>query len=114
MTGLFLQVQRLLRIGCTLLLFVSAGQVTGAEQASEASDEATTSVQAESEQSIPVVKETAGSTRPDKDKAAADPGTGAENRNENLRVRDLGEAFRTFQPSEAISADNAVPFPVDI
>ena len=32
----------------------------------------------------------------------------------NLRERALGEAFRTFRPSEEISADNAVPFPVDI
>ena len=33
---------------------------------------------------------------------------------ENLKNRDLGAAFRSFQPSEEISADNAVPFPVDI
>ncbi|MFP6807185.1 MAG: hypothetical protein VB957_08390 [Pseudomonadales bacterium] len=32
----------------------------------------------------------------------------------NLKDRDLGTAFRLFQPSEEISADNAVPFPVDI
>ena len=31
-----------------------------------------------------------------------------------LKQRTLGEAFRSFQPSEEISADNAVPFPVDI
>ncbi len=30
------------------------------------------------------------------------------------KERDLAEALRTFTPSEAISADNAVPFPVDI
>ena len=33
---------------------------------------------------------------------------------ENLKNRDLGAAFRSFRPSEEISADNAVPFPVDI
>jgi hypothetical protein len=33
---------------------------------------------------------------------------------ENLKNRDLGAAFRTFSPSEEISADNAVPYPVDI
>jgi hypothetical protein len=33
---------------------------------------------------------------------------------ENLKNRDLGAAFRTFRPSEEISADNAVPYPVDI
>jgi len=33
---------------------------------------------------------------------------------ENLKNRELGAAFRQFRPSEAISADNAVPFPVDI
>lgn len=33
---------------------------------------------------------------------------------DNLRTRDIGDAFKNFQPSEAISADNAVTFPVDI
>lgn len=33
---------------------------------------------------------------------------------EKLKNRDLGAAFRSFQPSEEISADNAVPFPIDI
>ena len=33
---------------------------------------------------------------------------------ENLKNRELGAAFRRFRPSEEISADNAVPFPVDI
>ena len=33
---------------------------------------------------------------------------------DNLRSPDLGEAFSNFRPSEEISADNAVPFPVDI
>ena len=33
---------------------------------------------------------------------------------DNLKNRDLGAAFRSFRPSEEISADNAVPFPVDI
>ena len=31
-----------------------------------------------------------------------------------LRKRNLGVAFKIFKPSEAISADNAVPFPIDI
>ena len=33
---------------------------------------------------------------------------------ENLKNRNLGAAFRSFRPSEEISADNAVPYPVDI
>ncbi len=33
---------------------------------------------------------------------------------DNLKSTDLGEAFRNFRPSEEISADNAVSFPVDI
>ena len=33
---------------------------------------------------------------------------------DRLKKQDLGDAFRRFVPSEAISADNAVPFPVDI
>ena len=33
---------------------------------------------------------------------------------DKLRNRDLGEAFSNFRPSEEISADNAVSFPVDI
>ena len=32
----------------------------------------------------------------------------------NLRNRKLGDAFKNFRPSEEISADNAVAFPVDI
>jgi hypothetical protein len=31
-----------------------------------------------------------------------------------LKTRELGAAFEKFNPSEAISADNAVPFPIDI
>ena len=31
-----------------------------------------------------------------------------------LKSRGLGAAFEKFNPSEAISADNAVPFPIDI
>ena len=31
-----------------------------------------------------------------------------------LKTRGLGAAFEKFNPSEAISADNAVPFPIDI
>ena len=33
---------------------------------------------------------------------------------EQLRNRELGEAFRNFRPSEEITADNAVSFPIDI
>jgi len=33
---------------------------------------------------------------------------------DRLKQRELGDAFRRFVPSEAISSDNAVPFPVDI
>lgn len=33
---------------------------------------------------------------------------------EQLRQRQLSDAFKNFKPSEEISADNAVSFPVDI
>lgn len=33
---------------------------------------------------------------------------------DKLRSRELGAAFKNFRPSEEISADNAVAFPVDI
>ena len=33
---------------------------------------------------------------------------------EQLRNSELGDAFRNFRPSEEITADNAVGFPVDI
>ena len=33
---------------------------------------------------------------------------------ENLRNREIGDAFSNFRPSEEITADNAVGFPVDI
>lgn len=33
---------------------------------------------------------------------------------EQLRARKIGAAFKNFKPSEEISADNAVSFPVDI
>ena len=33
---------------------------------------------------------------------------------EELKGTTLGESFRNFVPSELISTDNAVPFPVDI
>ncbi len=51
------------------------------------------------------------------EKATPTTDTGAntpEQGRENLKNRELGDAFRSFQPSEEISADNAVPFPVDI
>ncbi len=46
----------------------------------------------------------------EKDTDATRPETGSE----SLKNRALGDAFRSFEPSEEISADNAVPFPVDI
>ena len=33
---------------------------------------------------------------------------------EKLRNREIGDAFKNFRPSEEITADNAVGFPVDI
>ena len=33
---------------------------------------------------------------------------------EQLRSRELSDAFKNFRPSEEITADNAVSFPVDI
>lgn len=44
---------------------------------------------------------------------AIEPGTEIPDSSE-LKKRDLGDAFKIFRPSEAISADNAVPFPIDI
>ena len=35
-------------------------------------------------------------------------------KNDNLQIRNIGDALKNFQPSEDISADNAVTFPVDI
>jgi hypothetical protein len=32
----------------------------------------------------------------------------------NLRARDIGDAFKNFQPSEKIDPNKAVAFPVDI
>ena len=34
--------------------------------------------------------------------------------NDTLRDKKLSDAFKDFTPTERISADNAVPFPVDI
>ncbi len=51
---------------------------------------------------------------PEEKQADATQQTEAAPQADNLRNRDLGDAFRNFQPSEEISADNAVTFPVDI
>ncbi|MGB0692224.1 MAG: hypothetical protein ACPGPD_05905 [Pseudomonadales bacterium] len=50
----------------------------------------------------------------DAGQAAEEKATGSLPEAGQLRQRDLGDAFRNFKPSEEISADNAVSFPVDI
>ena len=35
-------------------------------------------------------------------------------KDDNLRLKNIGDALKNFQPSEDISADNAVTFPIDI
>ena len=76
----------------TLLLFITPLQAEEQEQPSQqqAASTATTSEATAEEEAEPA------------------PEAG------NLRARELGDAFRNFQPSEEISADNAVSFPVDI
>ena len=59
----------------------------------------------EQEEEDPVEDQTEAAEQP-----REEPGPQAD----NLRNRELGEAFRNFRPSEEISADNAVSFPVDI
>ena len=56
------------------------------------------------------------STKPDNEQPSTNEQlpTTAPPQAENLKNRELGAAFRQFRPSEEISADNAVPFPVDI
>lgn len=49
-------------------------------------------------------------TTPENKKKSSEPVPEAD----RLKQRELGDAFRRFVPSEAISSDNAVPFPVDI
>ena len=67
-------------------------------------------------QENPEVPETSSETQPETSPEAAqdETATRPEPEAENLRRGELSEAFRNFQPSEEISADNAVPFPVDI
>ncbi len=66
-----------------------------------------------------------GETAPEAEPAAQSPEQNkltSEDENElteaqlesDLRSRALGDAFKNFTPSEEISADNAVSFPVDI
>lgn len=52
-------------------------------------------------------EDSAQATFPAEETAIAPPSS-------NLRSRDFGDAFKNFRPSEEISADNAVTFPVDI
>ncbi|MBO6701038.1 MAG: hypothetical protein JJ921_01775 [Pseudomonadales bacterium] len=80
------------RLLITLLLFITPLQAEEQEQSSRQ----------QAESSATTTEATA------KEEAEPAPEAG------NLRARELGEAFRNFQPSEEISADNAVSFPVDI
>ena len=70
--------------------------------ASEIDSPADNNIDSEEQVSEDVAEETAESPPIEEPEAA------------NLRNKNLGEAFKSFRPSEEISADNAVPFPVDI
>lgn len=91
----------------TLLLMMSV-DLYGAEAVVEKPTPQPTTNQA----TAPVKKPERQSEQAAKQKSEAVPtdtlgGTGLKNRN-------LSEVFEQFVPSESISADNAVPFPVDI
>jgi|TARA_B110000240_G_C13333562_1_gene382357 hypothetical protein len=64
---------------------------------------------ADSEETQTEAKEKSDTASEDK-KQSSEPVPEAD----RLKQRELGDAFRRFVPSETISSDNAVPFPVDI
>ena len=80
----------LLLMSTTLVVFAAEEPTDDAEAQSEAKEKPDTEPEDKKQSSEPV---------PEADR---------------LKQRELGDAFRRFVPSEAISSDNAVPFPVDI
>lgn len=80
-------------------LSLTATQVTAEETAEE---------QAPAAESAPVAEPETRESDTTQDEGSDVQPAGA------LRDRNLSDAFKNFQPSEEISADNAVSFPVDI
>ena len=90
---------------CTLLSLPSL-MVEAAEQRTEQGPTATPAPATAGEPSPP----SAQMEQPQSDATTPRPAPNAA----QLKSRGLGAAFEKFNPSEAISADNAVPFPIDI
>ena len=80
--------------------------VEAAEQGTEQGPTATPAPATAGESSLP----SAQMEQPQSDAKTPPPAPNAA----QLKTRGLGAAFEKFNPSEAISADNAVPFPIDI
>ena len=89
------------------LLAVAACLWAGAALAAESSEEGQAAREAAPESSS-----SEGDNASDTDSKA--PAASASEHKGQERLRQLSEAFKDFKPSEAISADNAVPFPADI
>ena len=90
---------------CTLLP-LSSLMVEAAEQGTTQGPTATPAPATAGDPSPP----SAQMEQPQSDAKAPRPAPNAA----QLKTRGLGAAFEKFNPSEAISADNAVPFPIDI
>ena len=90
---------------CILLLVLLFGLSTTGLSVAEESAAETPDAEAESQKEETT---TVQEQRAKKASAVATPLA------ENLKSRNLGAAFKSFEPSEEISADNAVPYPVDI
>ena len=90
---------------CTLLP-LSSLIVEAAQQGTEQGPTATPAPATASDPSPP----SAQMEQPQSDAKTPPPAPNAT----QLKTRGLGAAFEKFNPSEAISADNAVPFPIDI
>ena len=94
---------RLTVCGLTIWMWVGMSSVS-AEEVAKASE-------APSEQAVQETEAQGQSTEtnPPAAPVAQDTRSGA-----GLKERTLSEVFEQFVPSETISADNAVPFPIDI
>lgn len=100
----------------SLSLCVTAAEATG-DQAEEA--EAAVSEPSVSEPSVsePIVSEpsAAAQSKSEQSEATAKPEAPKDTLGgDGLKNRKLSDIFEQFVPTETISADNAVPFPVDI
>lgn len=90
---------------CTLLP-LSSLMVEAAEQDTAQGPTATSTLASAGDPTPPLAQ----MEQPQSDAKAPRPEPNAA----QLKTRGLGAAFEKFNPSEAISADNAVPFPIDI